>query len=76
MTPSPLQLLIVGAIILLLFGASRFADLGKGLGEGIRNFKKGVSEDADSSDGEVAKASGDSKTDADASQSAASAKDS
>ena len=48
MTPSPIQLLIVGAIIVLLFGASRFADLGRGLGEGIRNFKKGVSDDGSS----------------------------
>lgn len=47
MSPSPIQLLIVGAIIVLLFGASRFSDLGKGLGEGIRNFKKGVSDSED-----------------------------
>lgn len=45
MSPSPLQLLIVGAIVILLFGARRFSDLGKGLGEGIRNFKKGVAEE-------------------------------
>lgn len=31
-------LLIVG-IALLVFGPSKFAALGKGLGEGIRNFK-------------------------------------
>jgi sec-independent protein translocase protein TatA len=34
-------LLIVG-IALLLFGPSKFAALGKGLGEGIRNFKSAV----------------------------------
>lgn len=45
MSPSPMQLLIVGAIVVLLFGARRFSDLGKGLGEGIRNFKKGVAEE-------------------------------
>jgi sec-independent protein translocase protein TatA len=32
-------------IVLVLFGAGRLAGIGKGLGEGIRNFKKGVKED-------------------------------
>ncbi len=45
MSPSPLQLLIVGLIIILLFGASRLGEVGKGLGDGIRNFKKGISGD-------------------------------
>jgi sec-independent protein translocase protein TatA len=45
MSPSPVQLLIVALIVLVLFGASRLGDLGKGLGEGIRNFKKGISDD-------------------------------
>ncbi len=45
MSPSPIQLLIVFGIIALLFGASRFSELGKGLGEGIRNFKKGIADD-------------------------------
>ena len=31
--------LLVLAIAFLLFGTSRLADAGKGLGEGIRNFK-------------------------------------
>ena len=35
--------LILGS--LLLFGAGKVSDLGKGLGEGIRNFKKGLRED-------------------------------
>jgi sec-independent protein translocase protein TatA len=35
----PLHLLLIIGIILLLFGTSKFAALGKGLGEGIRNFK-------------------------------------
>lgn len=45
MSPSPLQIGIVILIIILLFGASRLGSIGKGLGEGIRNFKKGVSGD-------------------------------
>lgn len=39
---SPLHILVVLAIVVLLFGGSRLADAGKGLGEGIRNFKKGL----------------------------------
>jgi sec-independent protein translocase protein TatA len=35
----PLHLLIIIGIILLIFGTSKFAALGKGMGEGIRNFK-------------------------------------
>jgi sec-independent protein translocase protein TatA len=35
----PLHLLLIIAIILLIFGTSKFAALGKGMGEGIRNFK-------------------------------------
>jgi len=36
---SPFHWLLVIAIALLLFGTSKFAAVGKGLGEGIRNFK-------------------------------------
>ena len=34
--------LLVIAIALLLFGPQKFAGLGKGLGEGIRNFKSAM----------------------------------
>ena len=50
--PSPTELLVILAIILVLFGASKIPALGKGLGEGIRNFKKGLTGDKGSdSDG-------------------------
>jgi len=39
------ELLLILGVALLLFGASRVADIGKGLGEGIRNFKKGLKDD-------------------------------
>jgi sec-independent protein translocase protein TatA len=42
---SPLHWLVVILVILILFGSSRVAGLGKGLGEGIRAFKKGITED-------------------------------
>jgi sec-independent protein translocase protein TatA len=35
----PMHLLLIIAIALLVFGTSKFAAVGKGLGEGIRNFK-------------------------------------
>ena len=38
----PMHILLIVAIALLLFGPRKFADLGKGLGEGIRNFKASV----------------------------------
>jgi sec-independent protein translocase protein TatA len=38
----PGELLIIALIALLLFGAGRVADIGKGLGQGIRNFKEGL----------------------------------
>lgn len=43
---SPVHWLIVIVIILLVFGPARLAGVGKGLGEGIRQFKKGLSDDA------------------------------
>ena len=36
------EILFVVAIALLIFGPSKFAALGKSLGEGIRNFKSSV----------------------------------
>lgn len=40
----PLHLLLIIAIILLIFGTSKFSALGKGMGEGIRNFKSAMKE--------------------------------
>jgi len=36
------ELLVLLAILVLLFGASKLPQIGRGLGEGIRNFKKGL----------------------------------
>jgi sec-independent protein translocase protein TatA len=33
------ELLIILVIVILVFGASRLPELGKGIGKGIRNFK-------------------------------------
>lgn len=40
------ELLIILAIVVLLFGATRLPKLGRGLGQSIRGFKKGLNEDA------------------------------
>jgi len=39
------EILFILAIVLLIFGPSKFAALGKSLGEGIRNFKSSMRED-------------------------------
>jgi len=39
------EILFILAIALLLFGPGKFAALGKGLGESIRNFKSAMKED-------------------------------
>ena len=41
---SPLDLLVIVVIALLIFGPGKLAGLGKGLGDGIRNFKSAVSD--------------------------------
>jgi sec-independent protein translocase protein TatA len=44
------ELVIILVIVILIFGVNKIPQLGKGLGEGIRNFKssiKSVSEDPD-----------------------------
>ncbi len=42
MGPSVQQLLIILLIVVLLFGAKKIPELAKGLGSGIKNFKKAV----------------------------------
>ena len=39
------EILLIALVALLLFGAGRIADIGKGLGQGIKNFKQGLKED-------------------------------
>jgi sec-independent protein translocase protein TatA len=36
------ELLILLVIVIVIFGASRLPQIGKGLGEGIKNFKLGM----------------------------------
>ncbi len=39
------EILLIVAIAMLLFGPSKFASLGKSIGEGLRNFKSAMKED-------------------------------
>ena len=39
----PMELLLIALIIIIIFGARRLPELGKSLGEGIKNFRKSIS---------------------------------
>lgn len=39
----PTELLLILLIIIIIFGARKLPELGKSLGEGIKNFKKSIS---------------------------------
>jgi sec-independent protein translocase protein TatA len=41
------ELLIILVIILVLFGASRLPEIGRGIGKGIRNFKDATKDEKD-----------------------------
>jgi len=38
----PMELVLILVIVVVIFGASRLPQLGKGLGEGISNFRDGL----------------------------------
>jgi sec-independent protein translocase protein TatA len=42
MNIGPLEIAIVVVIVLLLFGAKKLPEMGKGLGRGMREFKDGI----------------------------------
>ena len=44
MMMGPWQIAIVVFVLVLLFGGARLATAGKGLGEGIRNFRRALRE--------------------------------
>jgi len=37
------ELLVIGLVFVVLFGTKKIPDLGKGLGDGIKNFKAALS---------------------------------
>ena len=42
---SPTEWMVVGVIVLLLFGGSKIPEMMRGLGSGVKEFKKGIKED-------------------------------
>jgi len=40
------EMLIILAIVILIFGANRLPELGKGIGQGIKNFKSGMKQES------------------------------
>ncbi len=46
----PWQVIIILAVFVLLFGAKKLPQIGKGMGEALRNFKKSVNEVDDATD--------------------------
>jgi sec-independent protein translocase protein TatA len=50
----PLELVIILAVVLLLFGAKRLPEMARSLGRSSREFKKGLKEGADEDDDEAA----------------------
>lgn len=49
MNIGPWQLLIVALVILVLFGRGRISEMMGDFGKGIKSFKKGMTEDSESS---------------------------
>jgi sec-independent protein translocase protein TatA len=43
--PSGMELFVIVAAIVLLFGGKKIPELAKGLGQGIKNFKNAVKDD-------------------------------
>ncbi|MBK6532807.1 MAG: twin-arginine translocase TatA/TatE family subunit [Deltaproteobacteria bacterium] len=45
----PSELVVILLLVVLIFGATKIPQLGRGLGEGISNFKRGLREGNDAS---------------------------
>jgi sec-independent protein translocase protein TatA len=51
----PAELLIILAIVVVLFGATRIGDIGKGIGRGIREFRRELREGKEEEEDEEGK---------------------
>lgn len=45
MSIGPLQLLLILALVLIIFGGRKMPELGRSLGEALANFRKAVKDD-------------------------------
>jgi sec-independent protein translocase protein TatA len=55
------ELLVILLILVVLFGATKIPQLGRGLGEGIRNFRKGLRSGTDDEGDDAAPTSRDAR---------------
>lgn len=44
------EIMLILAVVLVVFGAAKLPQIGKGMGEAIKNFKKSVKETEDATD--------------------------
>ena len=47
--PGPMEVVVILVVVLLLFGAKRLPEIGRALGDGIREFKKAIKDSTDDS---------------------------
>lgn len=59
------EILVIGGVVLLIFGPKRLPELAKGLGKGIREFKKALSQSDDEEEVKKISDSKPSSTDSD-----------
>ena len=41
------EIMVIGGVILLIFGGKKLPELMKGMGKGVKNFKEGLAEPTD-----------------------------
>lgn len=46
----PMEIVLILAVFLLLFGGKKIPEMAKGLGEGIKNFKNAIKEEQKSAE--------------------------
>ena len=54
-SPGPMEFILLGLVVVLLFGGRKIPELMKGLGQGMKEFKKATKEDKKSDDAEQEK---------------------
>ena len=52
-TPGPWELMVILLIVMVVFGAKRLPEIGKGMGKGIREFKQSLREISDDEEPET-----------------------
>ncbi len=50
--PGPWQIVLIVLVVLLLFGGRKIPELMRGLGQGMKEFKKATSDDKDEAESE------------------------